>query len=184
MTTKPDQPRRFHLQRTVDVTGVSGTGVVAHGIVWPDGTASVRWTGDRPSAVFWDGGIADAEHVHGHGGATRIVWDEDRLAARLARIAGAHRKHVTEGGMTSGDCVECGETWPCPTFTWATEDRGPDATWDPADDEPAPPEPATVPCSWAVLKRPHLSHSWVPQPGMQAVLCAGITSPPEVTPRA
>jgi hypothetical protein len=83
-------------------------------------------------------------------------------------------KHVAEGGMTSGDCVECGEPWPCPTYAWATEDRDPLATWDPADDEPAPPEPTTVPCSRAVLKQPHLAHSWQPQPGMQAVLCNGV----------
>ncbi|MFE9064872.1 hypothetical protein [Streptomyces violaceusniger] len=70
------QPRRFHLQRDTDITGVSGTGRVADGILWSDGTASVRWTGPRPSVVFWDNGIADAEHVHGHGGHTRIVWDD------------------------------------------------------------------------------------------------------------
>jgi hypothetical protein len=67
--------RRFHLQRDHDVTGVSGTGVVAEGVLWPDGTASVRWLGERPSIVFWDD-ISHAEYVHGHGGATRIVWDD------------------------------------------------------------------------------------------------------------
>uniref|UniRef100_UPI001F45F49A hypothetical protein n=1 Tax=Streptomyces sp. NRRL F-5135 TaxID=1463858 RepID=UPI001F45F49A len=69
------QSRRFHLQRNHDVTGVSGTGIVAHGVLWPDGTVSVRWAGDRPSTVAWDR-IADAEHVHGHGGHTVIVWDD------------------------------------------------------------------------------------------------------------
>jgi hypothetical protein len=68
--------RRFHLQRDTDTTGVSGTGHVADGVLWPDGTASVRWTGERPSIVFWDHGITDAEYVHGHGGNTRIVWDD------------------------------------------------------------------------------------------------------------
>ncbi|MFJ6566632.1 hypothetical protein ACIQNU_04380 [Streptomyces sp. NPDC091292] len=76
-----DYPRRFRLQRTTDITGVSGTGRVADGILWPDGTASVRWTGEHPSIVFWDGGIADAEHVHGHGGHTVIVWDDPEPAA-------------------------------------------------------------------------------------------------------
>lgn len=71
-----DQPRRFHLQRTTDITGVSGTGRVADGVLWPDGTASVRWAGERPSIVFWDHGVADAEHVHGHGGHTAIAWDD------------------------------------------------------------------------------------------------------------
>jgi len=74
-----EQPRRFHLQRTTDITGVSGTGRVADGILWPDGTATVRWRGDRPSTVNWDR-LADAEHVHGHGGHTVIVWDDPEPA--------------------------------------------------------------------------------------------------------
>ncbi|WP_369214416.1 hypothetical protein [Streptomyces flavofungini] len=67
--------RRFHLQRDHDVTGMSGTGRVADGILWPDGTVSVRWAGDRPSTVFWER-LEDAAHVHGYGGHTRIVWDD------------------------------------------------------------------------------------------------------------
>jgi hypothetical protein len=69
-------PRRFHLHRHHDISGVSGTGTVAVGVQWPDGTASVRWLGPRPSIVFWDS-MADAEAVHGHGGATEIVWDDE-----------------------------------------------------------------------------------------------------------
>lgn len=66
-------PRRFYLDRTTDITGASGTGRVADGVLWPDGTASLRWLGERPSTVHWDR-IEDAEAVHGHGGYTRIVW--------------------------------------------------------------------------------------------------------------
>ncbi|MFJ7417950.1 hypothetical protein ACIQXD_04975 [Streptomyces uncialis] len=124
--------RRFHLQRTTDITGVSGTGHVADGVLWPDGTVSIRWAGDRPSIVFW-GSLADAEAVHGHGGATRIVWDDPEPA--LGRIAEAHAKDSAGGGLTSGDCTECGHRWPCPTYMWATADRDPLATWDPADDD-------------------------------------------------
>lgn len=69
------QSRRFHLLRHQDISGVSGTGIVALGVFWPDGTASVRWLGERPSTVHWDR-IADAKAVHGHGGATEIVWDD------------------------------------------------------------------------------------------------------------
>ncbi|RLU79247.1 hypothetical protein CTZ27_37010 [Streptomyces griseocarneus] len=71
--TEP-RARVFVLQRDRDMSGVSGTGVVADGVLWPDGTASIRWRGHHPSIVFWSGGITDAEAVHGHGGATRIVW--------------------------------------------------------------------------------------------------------------
>lgn len=67
------EPRRFYLQRHTDVTGASGTGRVADGVLWPDGTATVRWRGDRASTVHWDR-VADAEAIHGHGGATTIVW--------------------------------------------------------------------------------------------------------------
>lgn len=69
-------PRRFHLQRLTDVTGASGTGRVADGVLWPDGTASVRWRTERRSIVFWDNGIDDARATHEHGGASRIVFDD------------------------------------------------------------------------------------------------------------
>ncbi|MFJ3949010.1 hypothetical protein ACIPXV_02925 [Streptomyces libani] len=65
--------RTFELHRDRDISGVSGTGIVADGCVWPDGAVSIRWRGDYPSTVSWNS-VADAEHVHGHGGATRIVW--------------------------------------------------------------------------------------------------------------
>lgn len=65
--------RRFYLDRDQDVTGVSGTGVVALGIAFPNGRAVVQWQGERPSTVVWDS-VEDAEAIHGHGGATRIVW--------------------------------------------------------------------------------------------------------------
>lgn len=69
----PDRPRLFSLARDQDVTGVSGTGRVADGVLWPDGTVTVRWRGTRASTVLWPT-LADAEAVHGHGGATRIEW--------------------------------------------------------------------------------------------------------------
>lgn len=69
-------PRRFRLVRDIDVTGVSGTGHVADGVLWPDGTASVRWLGPHPSIVFWDK-AESLERIHGHGGATRIEWADD-----------------------------------------------------------------------------------------------------------
>ncbi|MEU7154105.1 hypothetical protein AB0B15_39750 [Streptomyces sp. NPDC045456] len=67
--------RLFTLERDRDLSGISGTGTVADGVVWPDGTVSIRWRGDRPSTVAWNS-LADAEYVHGHGGATRFVWDD------------------------------------------------------------------------------------------------------------
>jgi hypothetical protein len=69
--------RRFYIQRDVDVTGASGTGRVADGVLWSDGSASVRWRGEHASVVFWDR-FESALWVHLHGGASRIVWlDEE-----------------------------------------------------------------------------------------------------------
>ena len=67
--------RTGRLIRDTDPGGVSGTGYVADVCLWADGTAAVRWLGTYPSTVHWEGGIPAIEHVHGHGGATRIIWD-------------------------------------------------------------------------------------------------------------
>jgi hypothetical protein len=65
--------RLFQLHRDVDVSGISGTGIVADGVVFPDGVTVIRWRGDRQSTVVWPH-VDDVEAIHGHGGATRIVW--------------------------------------------------------------------------------------------------------------
>lgn len=71
--------RRFELHRDVDVSGVSGIGVVAEGIEFSDGTTVIRWTaGEHRSTVVWPD-LHSVEVIHGHGGATRIHWiDADR----------------------------------------------------------------------------------------------------------
>lgn len=69
--------KTFHLQRETDVTGISGTGVVAEGVEFSDGCVVIRWvTGAHRSTVQWDGGIEDVYAIHGHGGATQVVWHE------------------------------------------------------------------------------------------------------------
>lgn len=68
-------PRAFVLQRDEDVTGVSGTGVVAEGVEFSDGTVVLRWTSEWPtSVVFHQRGIESVEAVHGHDGRTKIVY--------------------------------------------------------------------------------------------------------------
>ncbi|HEX5522700.1 MAG TPA: hypothetical protein VFX53_04580 [Pedococcus sp.] len=57
------------------------------------------------------------------------------FAIRLARIAEAHHMSIDRDGGTYGDCNECGWAHPCPTYVWATTDRDPLSTWDPADDD-------------------------------------------------
>lgn len=67
--------RRFVLQRNNDVTGVSGTGVVAEGVLFSNDVVALQWTSEFPtSVVFHTRGMESVEAVHGHSGATQIVW--------------------------------------------------------------------------------------------------------------
>lgn len=66
--------KRFEMQRDRDVSGISGTGVVAEGIEFSDGTVVIRWLGDKPSTVVWPS-IQAATAVHGHDGSTRFVYE-------------------------------------------------------------------------------------------------------------
>lgn len=70
----PGVPRVFILQRHLDPSGVSGVGPVAEGVEWSDGTVSLRWKGETPSTTFWQAGISAVEAVHGHGGATEVLY--------------------------------------------------------------------------------------------------------------
>jgi hypothetical protein len=73
-STESTYPRVFVLQRHIDVSGVSGVGQVAEGVEWSDGTVSLRWKGETSSTTFWQAGIAAVEAVHGHGGATEVLY--------------------------------------------------------------------------------------------------------------
>jgi hypothetical protein len=67
-------PRRFVLHRDIDVSGVSGTGDVAEGIEWSDGTVALRWRGKWATTVVWDYGLDALLAVHGHNGKTVVRW--------------------------------------------------------------------------------------------------------------
>jgi hypothetical protein len=75
--TNRSGPRRFELFRRVDVSGVSGTGVVAEGAEWSDGTVALRWIGEFPTTTVWQDGIDALLAVHGHNGNTVIRWLDD-----------------------------------------------------------------------------------------------------------
>lgn len=73
----PDFGKPFVLARVEDVSGVSGTGIVANGILWPDGQAVIHWTGHQyPTTTPHPGGMESVLAIHGHNGATRVIWKE------------------------------------------------------------------------------------------------------------
>jgi hypothetical protein len=69
----PTPFKRFHLMRDKDVSGVSGTGIVACGVVFPDHSAVVKWLSEVHSTIFYTS-ISEVEKIHGHGGSTKIEY--------------------------------------------------------------------------------------------------------------
>lgn len=65
--------RRFNLNRIEDETGISGTGIVAEGVVFANGKAALSWRTSHTSVAVYDSMFA-LEAIHGHGGRTRIEW--------------------------------------------------------------------------------------------------------------
>ena len=68
--------KNFILYRHKDASGVSGTGPVAEGTLYSDGTVAMRWLGEMPSWKMYDS-LAVAKRVHAHEGQTEIIMDED-----------------------------------------------------------------------------------------------------------
>ena len=64
--------RRFRLVRDVDVSGVSGTGQVAGGMALGP-IALIWWYGKYKTITLHLRGMGSVEHIHCHGGLTRVV---------------------------------------------------------------------------------------------------------------
>lgn len=71
--THKTQP--FYLLREVDESGISGTGIVAVGVVLPSGMCVLEWTTFHSSIALYKN-IADVEAIHGHGGLTKVIMGE------------------------------------------------------------------------------------------------------------
>lgn len=61
--------RRFLMVRNEDVSGVSGTGVVAEGVVFTQGRAVLHWLVDPCSVAVYES-MDDLVAIHGHNGST------------------------------------------------------------------------------------------------------------------
>lgn len=66
---------RFHFERDEDASGVSGTGYVATGIMFEDGSVALRWRGPLKSTAIYDS-IHHVIAIHGHEGRTLVVFDD------------------------------------------------------------------------------------------------------------
>ena len=67
--------RRFHFERVEDLSGISGCGIVAEGVVFSDGKVALEWRGAHASTNLYSS-LDDLEFIHGHEGRTKIVFDD------------------------------------------------------------------------------------------------------------
>lgn len=89
--------RLFELHRDDDESGVSGTGIVAEGTVFSDGTVALRWRTETSSTTLFDN-VEQVVAVHGHSGKTRLVYLDEARAS--ASASGACVAPVAEATQT------------------------------------------------------------------------------------
>ena len=66
----------FHLKRTEDESGISGTGRIAQGIVFDNGKVALTWLSEHPSVTIYDN-IGEVRAIHGHEGKTEVIMEQD-----------------------------------------------------------------------------------------------------------
>lgn len=69
--------RQFILVRQKDLTGTSGTGVVAEGVVFEDGQAVLKWL-RKPYSLGVYPSLKNLLDVHGHEGNTQVQFKRSR----------------------------------------------------------------------------------------------------------
>lgn len=72
-TAKQTKMRRFVLDRSVDSTGTSGTGVVAEGVQFSNGQVVIHWLSQLEAINVYANAVV-LEQLHGHGGNTQVRW--------------------------------------------------------------------------------------------------------------
>ena len=63
--------KTFHLNRLEDASGVSGTGIVAHGVEFQDGQCVLHWRDSGSIGIY--ASLKKIEEIHGHQGRTLVV---------------------------------------------------------------------------------------------------------------
>lgn len=81
-----DEVKTFYLLRKQDVSGVSGTGIVAYGAVLPSGKVIMEWCSFHSTLTIF-ANLEDLVKIHGHGEATEVIFGKpnDYAAAKTKR---------------------------------------------------------------------------------------------------
>ncbi len=74
--------RRFYLMRKEDISGVSGTGMVAEGVEFQNGMCALSFSSAYPHANVY-ANLRAVREVHGHSGATEVVFVDGETSSPL-----------------------------------------------------------------------------------------------------
>ena len=72
-TANQTKMRRFVLDRQEDVSGTSGTGVVAEGVLFSSGHVALTWLSPLWTVSAYPS-MEVVRHIHGHEGRTKVRW--------------------------------------------------------------------------------------------------------------
>ncbi|WP_405061160.1 hypothetical protein OG474_05815 [Kribbella sp. NBC_01505] len=127
MNTMRRQARLFRLVRHADASGLRGTGTLAEGVEWSDGSVALRWRGPWASTSTWDR-VEALLAVHATDGRTLLHWSSDAVSpAPIERVATAPPGSQSPASRADqpqavvwlpapgldGLCLRCGQGWPC-----------------------------------------------------------------------
>ena len=97
--------RDFQLDRVKDISGISGTGLVAEGIEFTDGQVVLRWYNTGSLTIFKN--MQQLRQVHCAGGHTRII--HNGMGTALTNIQQENMGHAAITRIKSGEtqCQQC-----------------------------------------------------------------------------
>lgn len=80
-----DRFKEFFLERKEDESGISGTGVVARGVIFPSGKVVLEWQTFHSSMALYDN-INDVVSIHGHDGKTLVIMGSPFSKSKKDRV--------------------------------------------------------------------------------------------------
>lgn len=82
---KGDKVKPFYLLRKEDVSGVSGTGVVAMGAIYPSGQVYLEWIASNHVSWGIFNNIDELIQLHGHEGKTQVIMGDPEDKPKKAK---------------------------------------------------------------------------------------------------
>lgn len=93
-----DRFKEFYLQRNEDESGISGTGIIARGVIFPSGKVVMEWQTFHSSIALYDN-INDVISIHGHDGKTLVIMGSPHSKSKKDKIILNDQKKLAAGEL-------------------------------------------------------------------------------------